>query len=200
MGCSSFFGRASFGLDCERAGSCFFSSSCATSRFFTLAAHVCRPACSFFSGKGACTLSPTTPRLICCFDDEDSSHRFHRQHFCLTKGRAWATSRVYRRAAALDSHRINHRRWFCAASIATHICSRRDRAIRIFNFPPKAAHLSAPRNSFSFAAAFQDVQNTGTISKTFGSIAPKTIRISVSIISWQPNSLEHISCRELHRL
>ena len=106
-------------------------------RFLTLAAHVCRPACSFFSGKGACTLSPTTPRLICSFDDEDSSHRFHRQHFCLTKGRAWATSRVYRRAAALDSHRINHRRWFCAASIATHIWSRRDRAIRIFNFPPK---------------------------------------------------------------
>ena len=97
-------------------------------------------------------------------------------------GRAWATSRVYRRAAALDSHRINHRRWFCAASIATHIWSRRDRAIRIFNFPPKAAHLSAPRNSFSFAAAFQDVQNTGTISKTFGSIAPEHFRTSVSIV------------------
>ena len=199
--CGLFFvlRRASFGLDCERA-----RAAAQLFLFFKLRDVAFSHLLHMSVGQLARSFQAKAPVL--CLQQHPDLFAVSMTRIPLIVsigsafflGRAWTTSRVYRRAAALDSHRINHRRWFCAASIATHICSRRDRFVRILSFPQPSTSVGAT-HSFSFAP-FQLFQNIGTRSKTFGSTAPKTFPNLRFDCSWQPNSLEHISCQELHRL
>ena len=201
--CGLFFvlRRASFGLDCERA-----RAAAQLFLFFKLRDVAFSHLLHMSVGQLARSFQAKAPVL--CLQQHPDLFAVSMTRIPLIVsigsafflGRAWTTSRVYRRAAALDSHRINHRRWFCAASIVTHTCSRRDRAIRIFNFPPKAAtSVGATQYSFSFAAAFSSSRISGQSAKLPGRqllLASTTFPNLRFDCFWQPNSLEHISCQD----
>ena len=129
---------------------------------------VCRPACSFFSSKGACALPPTKPR-ICII-------QMTRGFLIFSVGSILAnqlstTSKVCIAEPPLSSQSAPIAAVGLALrSITKYICSTRDRFVRIFRSPRKAAHLSAPRIP-SFAGASVRKIYRGN-QQSFGSKAP----------------------------
>ena len=141
--------------------------------------HVCRPACSFYSRKGAvCSTSNNTPSYL--VDDDDFPHRlFHRQHF------PWPEIGP-RRGRIAESPLSSQSAQFVIAVFATHRYRYKSASEVNSSFVsstlPENQHIqSAPRISF-FAGVFPRVEFIGATSKLLGQKLLKISEASAKLI------------------